>query len=130
MRLILYLIATLTTIACSSPTSSVTIPDNAIVVELDGATVWASVDYPAHDTPRTAKSGQIAYGDVSGNGEINAYDASLVLRYIVLLDADIDSVAANVSGEAGVTSYDAALILRKIIDPSMIFPVEDFAYPL
>ncbi|MBM3240700.1 T9SS type A sorting domain-containing protein [Candidatus Poribacteria bacterium] len=65
-------------------------------------------------------------GDVSGNGSITAYDASLVLQYIVglreLSDEDID--AADVTGNGTVTALDAALILQYTVGLITQFPVE------
>ena len=53
-------------------------------------------------------------GDVSGDGEVSAHDASLILRYIVgkITLSDLQLIAADVSGQSGVTAYDVALILQ------------------
>ncbi|MDR9388521.1 MAG: T9SS type A sorting domain-containing protein, partial [Balneolaceae bacterium] len=66
------------------------------------------------------------WGDVTGNGVMNATDATNVLRHVVGLDtlSGADSVLANVSGAGGISSLDASLILRKVADSTYDFPVE------
>ena len=56
----------------------------------------------------------IGVADVSGDGKITAYDASLVLRYVVgLTDFEIaQRQAADVTGDGTITALDAALILQ------------------
>ena len=69
----------------------------------------------------------VNYGDVDGNGEVEAYDASLVLQYIVVLISgwDIEQITvANVDGNAIIDAYDASLILRYVNDIINIFPVQ------
>ncbi len=65
----------------------------------------------------------ILYGDVSGDTFITAYDASLVMQYVVRTITVLDEAAADVTANGYVTSFDAALILRKTIDPVYEFPV-------
>jgi len=69
----------------------------------------------------------IDIGDVNGDGKIAAYDASLVLRYIVgLIELSPDQQgAADVTGDGTVSSLDAALILRHTVGLIHSFPVED-----
>jgi hypothetical protein len=65
-------------------------------------------------------------GDVSLNGKIQAYDASLVLQHVVTLitlTATQQNVA-EVSGDGNITAFDASLILQNIVDNSQTFPVE------
>lgn len=69
--------------------------------------------------------GEVIYGDVSGDRVVSAYDASLILRFIVGYPVDIPPIHADVSGNGNVTPYDAALILRRVIEPSYRFPVEE-----
>jgi len=69
----------------------------------------------------------INYGDVDGNGEVEAYDASLVLQYIVVLISgwDIEQITvANVDGNEIIDAYDASLILRYVNNVINIFPVQ------
>ena len=66
------------------------------------------------------------YGDVSGNGLVNTYDASLVAQYAVGLinftDKQIE--AADVSGENGVNTYDASLIAQYAVGLIDRFPIQ------
>ncbi len=56
-------------------------------------------------------------GDVSGNGEITTYDATLAAQYSVrLIDLSASQVqAADVTGNGQVSSYDASLIAQYAI---------------
>ena len=65
-------------------------------------------------------------GDVSGNDKVTAYDASLVLRYVVgLTDLSFDErQAADVTGDETVTALDAALILQYTVGLITAFPVQ------
>jgi hypothetical protein len=73
------------------------------------------------------------YGDVSGNDEVRAFDASVALRYVVRLlnfqNAVRDSIAADVSGDGSIRSFDASLILRYAAGLITKFPVEGAAAP-
>ena len=65
-------------------------------------------------------------GDVSLNGSVQAYDASLVLQHVaasITLSADQLAVA-DVSDESGVTAYDASLILQYVSGSIDVFPAE------
>jgi parallel beta-helix repeat protein len=63
-------------------------------------------------------------GDVSLNGLIQAYDASLILQHVVsnFLSAEQLEVA-DVSGDGNVTAYDASLILQYVSGIIQEFPV-------
>jgi len=54
------------------------------------------------------------WGDVNGDGFVDSFDASLIMKYDVLLitDSDLNLSAADVSGDGFVDSYDASLILK------------------
>ena len=56
-------------------------------------------------------------GDVSGNGEVSSYDASLAAQYAISMIAlDPEQVqAADVSGNSEVSAYDASLIAQYAI---------------
>lgn len=56
----------------------------------------------------------VLYGDVDGNGEITAFDATLILQSIAGWDVTIDEVAGDVDGNDEITAYDATLILQSI----------------
>ena len=58
-------------------------------------------------------------GDVNDNGDINTYDASLILQYCVASNADKNTVipedlhpAADVNVNGDINTYDASLILQ------------------
>ena len=54
-------------------------------------------------------------GDFNGDGKVDSFDASLVLKYEVgLIDADADTLSrVDMNGDGKVNSLDASLILRK-----------------
>lgn len=56
----------------------------------------------------------VQYGDVSGDGMVTAYDASLVMQAVVGSHSlsDTQHKAAEVSGDGKVTTYDVAQILQ------------------
>ncbi|MDO9152509.1 MAG: T9SS type A sorting domain-containing protein, partial [Paludibacter sp.] len=64
-------------------------------------------------------------GDVSLNGLIQAYDASLVLKNTVglLTLSPTQQRVADVSGTAGVTAFDASLILQYVVGKEATFPI-------
>ena len=68
-------------------------------------------------------------GDVSGNGQVTAYDASLVLRYVVGLTnlSEEQRQAADVTGDGTVTALDAALILQYTVGLITQFPIQQGA---
>ncbi|MBC8231712.1 hypothetical protein H8E77_19350 [bacterium] len=69
---------------------------------------------------------RILLGDVSGNDQITAYDASLVLQYVVgLIDLPGEQKeAADVTGDRTVTALDAALILQYTVGLITEFPAQ------
>ncbi len=78
------------------------------------------VDYQPY---LTARSGVLP-GDVSGNGQITAFDASMILQHdvgIITLNA-IQKLAANVSGDTTVSALDASYILRYVVGLISGFP--------
>jgi hypothetical protein len=75
-----------------------------------GERVSDGVDF----TPWITQTAQPILGDVSLNGEVMPYDASLVLQHTVgniTLDAK-QSVVADVSDNGTISSFDASLILQ------------------
>jgi parallel beta-helix repeat protein len=56
-------------------------------------------------------------GDVSQNGQVTAYDASVILRYLVGSEqlSEDQLAVADVSGNGAVSAYDAAVILRFVV---------------
>ncbi len=84
--------------------------------------VTDSVDY----TPWITIAGNPLMGDVSLNGVVTAYDASLVLQYSVsniTLTPEQQQVA-DVSATGGITAYDASLILQYTVGLIQSFPAE------
>ena len=65
-------------------------------------------------------------GDVSLNGLIQAYDASLVLKHAatLLTLSPAQQQVADVSGTAGITAYDASLILQYVVGMDATFPID------
>jgi hypothetical protein len=88
------------------------------------------------DIPVTMNVGDVSlvYGDVDGNGFVEAYDASISLQYFVGMDPipEIDPlpweliriIAADVDGNGSVESYDASLILQFFVGIIDVFPAE------
>ncbi|MDD5672986.1 MAG: dockerin type I domain-containing protein, partial [Chitinivibrionales bacterium] len=79
----------------------------------------------------TVNTPAIRYGDVTGNGVVNVFDAQKVLDYVVgtltLPDASCPNftpAVADVSGNGTITSYDAALIFQYSVGLISQFPVE------
>jgi len=73
-----------------------------------------------------ASSDVLLYGDVSADGNITAYDASLVLQYVIgLIGLSPEAQdAADVTGNHTVTALDAALILQYCVGLITEFPRE------
>jgi hypothetical protein len=74
------------------------------------------------------KTTEIIYtpGDVSGNGEVTAYDASLVLQYVVgLIELSPEQQkAADITNNGAISALDAALILQYTVGLITKFPVD------
>ena len=90
-----------------------------------GQTVSDSVRY----TPwLTTGAGSPVAGDVSLNGAVQAYDASLILKWIVdAVGSPLNGLqlqVADVSANGTVTSYDASLILQYVVGKVTTFPIE------
>ncbi len=90
-----------------------------------GDKVSNSVNYTPFLTTGTANP---VAGDVSLNGRVQAYDASLILKWVAdSVGNPLNAVqlqVADVSGSSGVISYDAALILQYVVKKISVFPVE------
>jgi len=76
---------------------------------------------------------RLLYGDTNLNGEVESFDASLVLQYFCLLEpqgmplpwAEWLITHADVDGNGVVEAYDAALILRYVVGFIDEFPAEE-----
>jgi hypothetical protein len=66
----------------------------------------------------------IRYGDVSTNGLIQAFDASLILQSLVgrITLSALQNQVANVSTDQTVSAFDASLILRYVVGNITSFP--------
>jgi parallel beta-helix repeat protein len=86
-----------------------------------GDVVSNNVDYQPFAT-----SGIVSplIGDVSLNGFVRAFDASLILQYAVssITLSDLQKLVADVSGVGGVTALDASLILQYVAGVIPSFP--------
>jgi hypothetical protein len=97
-----------------------------------------SIDEKNHLITATNKNGKIIiadnailYGDVTGNKEVNIFDAQKVLSYVVgsltLPDSaccpNFTIAVADVSGNGSITCYDAALIFQHSVGLLPEFPV-------
>lgn len=91
-----------------------------------GDIVSNNVDYQPYATSGIQNP---LLGDVSLNGQVLAYDASLVLQYTVsaLSLNPLQLLVGNVSGAAGVTAYDASLILQYVAGVIKAFPAASTA---
>jgi len=75
--------------------------------------------------------GIIQYGDIDDNGQVESFDSSLILQYIVGLDPQIIPLPwdewrisrADVDGNGTVEAYDAGLILQYVVGLIDEFPV-------
>jgi hypothetical protein len=88
-----------------------------------GEPVTNGVDYLPYGTNGVVNP---LSGDVSLNGSVQAFDASLVLKHVatvITLNAK-QQVVADVSGTAGITAYDASLILQFAVGMISTFPAE------
>jgi parallel beta-helix repeat protein len=90
-----------------------------------GATITNMVDYANY---LTSGAFQPLTGDVSLNGTIQAYDASLILKWLANSVANplnsLQQKVADVSGTGGITALDASLILQYVVGKIGIFPIE------
>ncbi|MCF7912726.1 MAG: hypothetical protein K9M99_09370 [Candidatus Cloacimonetes bacterium] len=73
------------------------------------------------------------YGDIDVNGIIDAFDAALILRYVIGIDPGAAAplpwdewriIRADVDGNGEVEAYDSALILQYVVCVIDQFPVE------
>jgi parallel beta-helix repeat protein len=91
-----------------------------------GGTGDAITDRVLYDPFETNGFTHPLMGDVSRNGFIQAYDASLILQDVagIISFDELQEQVGDVSGEAGITSYDAALVLQFVAGIIDAFPAE------
>jgi len=88
--------------------------------------MYIGLDSVTHQRIYSDNQGTILFGDVSGEGEVSAYDAALTAQSavgLITLTAE-QTQAAEVSGEGEVSAYDAALIAQRAVGLISKFPVE------
>jgi len=75
---------------------------------------------------KSSGSGNPLLGDVSLNGSVQAFDASLVLQNVVgsLTLSALQQQVADVSDNGTITSFDASLILQYVAGINSVFPGE------
>ena len=83
------------------------------------APAYAVVNVESEEEP-------VVYGDVDENGKVEAFDASLILQYVVekISENDITVLAADVDGNGKVEAYDASLVLQYVVEKIPSFPAE------
>ena len=90
-----------------------------------GVPVTNSVNFSPY---LTSSSGNPVMGDVTLNATITAYDAAMILLWIVNPGANplnsLQLQVADVSAAGGVTSFDASLILQYVAGLIDLFPAE------
>ena len=70
------------------------------------------------------------FGDITGNGEVTAFDASFVFRRALGLIPPFNEQQqkiADVSGDTFITEFDVSLILQFVVGLIDLFPVEQTA---
>ncbi|MFZ4522463.1 MAG: right-handed parallel beta-helix repeat-containing protein [Bacteroidales bacterium] len=93
----------------------------------NGTSVQELVTTSVNYTPfRTTGATSPMMGDVSQNGVVQAFDASLVLQHVVgsITLNPTQQQVADVSFAAGITAYDASLILQYVVGLIKFFPAE------
>ena len=66
------------------------------------------------------------YGDVSGDGQVSAFDASLVLQHsigLIILPENLLPIA-DVSGNGNISAFDGSMILQHVINLISCFPAD------
>lgn len=107
------------------------------IYTIGGATVDCGAVNTCNDYPNQAAkddnpckvtcSFTIMYGDISGDGEVTAYDAAIAAQASVgiITLTDLERQRADVSGDAEITAYDSALIAQYSVGIITTFPVEE-----
>jgi hypothetical protein len=100
--------------------------DYDIVIDVNGNGIYNdNVDY-LDDSPAVGAI-VFAMGDVSQEGNVTPYDASLVLQYVAGLKnlSTSQLKAADVTGDGNITAFDAALILQYTVGLITQFPLSE-----
>lgn len=86
---------------------------------------WVSiVEFRLFNTDGT--SPEVVWGDATGDGQLSALDASLMLQHSVgLITFDADQLSlTDVSGNGEVSPFDASLVLQRVVELIDCLPVE------
>ena len=119
----------LTSIDFNSPTEFTTIYSNnvsAIGGTHDLYFVFSNADIEFDSWLFEKQSQTIVYGDVNGDGKINAMDATITARHAVgsITLSDDALVSADVNGDGKINAFDATFIARYAIGTIEKFPIE------
>ena len=66
------------------------------------------------------------YGDVSGDGQVSAFDASLTLQHaigLIVLPENLNEIA-DVSDNGNISAFDGSMILQEVIELISCFPAD------
>jgi hypothetical protein len=95
---------------------------------------------PAFSNVIVSDAPPVLYGDVTGDGVVDAYDAAILLQYSVGMNPvgaplpwTWQLISGDVSGDSCIDAYDAALVLQYSVGIINTFPVEtreDYVYPV
>ncbi len=102
--------------------------DSAVISD-STALVFEEFFFNEGDPPAITQDGSVRIierllGDVTGNRQVTAFDAALVLEHTVGLFVISDTLIADVSGDGTISSFDASLILRFVVGIITEFPAE------
>ena len=90
-----------------------------------GSTITDSVNYAG---ALGSGAGNPLAGDVSLNGSIQAFDASMILKWLADSTTnplnDLQKLVADVSANGSIMAYDASLVLQYVVGKIKIFPIE------
>jgi len=115
---------------CTACENKQSVECKVVSTPVEGGTLYvATVEFGGKsyfDSRTVAEESEILWGDVNGDGFVDSFDASLIMKYDVMLigDNDLNLAAADVSGDGFVDSYDASLILKFDVMLIEKFPVE------
>lgn len=75
-----------------------------------------SVKYPDIVKALTGSSDVNIPGDADSSGNVNAFDASLILKYVVGVISQLNTYAADYNGDGAINAVDASDILKWIVE--------------
>ncbi len=90
-------------------------------VTMDRLARWSEEAWPLGDWEKWFSDNPDVIGDVSGDGQVTALDASLILQHLVGITTV--GMEADVSGNGTITTHDASLILQYVAGIITCFPI-------